>query len=102
MDPDRAKKILYGSALSGLAGLGIVLIVIFATGGSSKAGNPAAIRATMVGAGCARCMSGARQGGEGGWGLPPLDLECGALGAAHREGHRSGHVHDLPSGQRAP
>jgi hypothetical protein len=40
MDPDRAKKILYGAALAGLAGLGIVLIIVFATGGNSKGGSP--------------------------------------------------------------
>src|SRR5262245_52046166 len=52
MDPDRAKKILYGAALAGLAGLGIVLVIVFATGGNSKAGSPQAIAATMKAAGC--------------------------------------------------
>ena len=52
MDPDRAKKILYGAALAGLAGLAIVLIIVFATGGNSKAGSPEAIAATLKAAGC--------------------------------------------------
>jgi hypothetical protein len=52
MDPARARKILYGLALAGLAGLGIALIVIFATGGNSKGGNPQAIAATMKAGGC--------------------------------------------------
>ncbi len=52
MDADKQKKILYGVALAGLAGLGIAMIVIFATGGNSKAGNAQAISATMKAAGC--------------------------------------------------
>jgi Protein of unknown function (DUF3105) len=52
MSPESAKKLLYGLAIAGLAGLGIAVVVIFATGGSSKAGNPQAIAATMKQAGC--------------------------------------------------
>jgi hypothetical protein len=55
MDPDRAKKILYGAALAGLAGLAIVLIIVFATGKSTKdvsSGSDAAVRKTMLAAGC--------------------------------------------------
>jgi hypothetical protein len=59
MDPDRAKKILYGAALAGLAGLAIALIIVFATGGNSNAGNPQAIAATMKAAGCTLTTSSA-------------------------------------------
>jgi Protein of unknown function (DUF3105) len=52
MDPDRAKKILYGLALAGIVGVAIAVIVVVVGGGSSKAGSPEAIAATMKAAGC--------------------------------------------------
>jgi Protein of unknown function (DUF3105) len=52
MSPARARSMLYGLAIAGFAGIAIALIVIFATGGSSKAGNPQAVSATLRAAGC--------------------------------------------------
>jgi len=52
MDPDRAKKLLYGLALAGIVGVAIAVIVVVVGGGSSKAGSPEAIKATLAAAGC--------------------------------------------------
>ncbi|HZO61586.1 MAG TPA: DUF3105 domain-containing protein [Gaiellaceae bacterium] len=55
MDADRQKKLLYGLALAGLLGLAIAVIVIFATGGSTKdvkEGSDATVQAAMTAAGC--------------------------------------------------
>ena len=71
MDPDRAKKILYGASLAGLAGLGIALIIIFSTGGQQQGGEPRGDR-----------------GHDEGRRLHAVDFEGVTLGAAHRQGHR--------------
>jgi Protein of unknown function (DUF3105) len=52
LDPQRQRMILYGLAGSGLVGLAVVLVVIFAGGKSSPAGKPSAVAATMKAAGC--------------------------------------------------
>ena len=64
MDADRQKKILYGVAGAGLIGLAVALIVVFASGGSGKAGNPQAIAATMRAAGCTLTTSKAAPSAE--------------------------------------
>jgi uncharacterized protein DUF3105 len=64
VDADRQKKILYGAAGAGLIGLAVALIVVFASGGSSKAGNPQAIAATMRAAGCTLTTSKAAPSAE--------------------------------------
>jgi hypothetical protein len=64
MDADRQKKLLYGAAGAGLIGVAVALIVIFATGGSSKAGSPQAIAATLQAAGCTLTTSKAAPSAE--------------------------------------
>ena len=64
LDADRQKKLLYGVAGAGLIGLVVALIVVFASGGSGKAGNPQAIAATMRAAGCTLTTSKAAPSAE--------------------------------------
>jgi hypothetical protein len=52
LDPARQRTIIYGVAAAGLVGLAVVVIVLFAGGGNSKAGNPNAVAAAMRAAGC--------------------------------------------------
>jgi hypothetical protein len=52
LDPDRARKILYGFAATGLIGLAVALIIVFAAGKNGKAGNPKSVAAAMTAAGC--------------------------------------------------
>ncbi len=52
IDPARMRTILYGVAGAGVVGLAVVLIVLFAGGKNGKAGNPAAVGASMRAAGC--------------------------------------------------
>jgi hypothetical protein len=51
------RTLLYGFAGAGLVGLAVVQIVIFAGGKNGKAGNPAAVAATMRAAGCTMVTS---------------------------------------------
>ncbi|HEY7694262.1 MAG TPA: DUF3105 domain-containing protein [Gaiellaceae bacterium] len=64
MDPARQKNILFGLSAAGLVGVAIVVIVILASGGESKAGNPQAIAATMRAAGCTFATSKASPSAE--------------------------------------
>ena len=57
LDPARQRVILYGLAASGLVGLAVVLIVIFAGGGSGQAGNPQSVAAAVRAAGCTLATS---------------------------------------------
>lgn len=53
MDPQRKRMlILYGFAASGVIGLAVAVIVVFAAGGSGEAGNPKQVEAVLAKAGC--------------------------------------------------
>ncbi|MGE5273806.1 MAG: DUF3105 domain-containing protein [Verrucomicrobiota bacterium] len=64
VDPARRRQFLFGAVGAVVVGVAIALIVVFASGGSSKAGNPQAVAATMRAAGCTLTTSPAGPSGE--------------------------------------